>query len=340
MFKLTYFFILILALAGCVSSNKIPPNPCEQKRAAFDIGSGSTKVLLARVDFCQGRIVEKVWESSVPVAYQESLSKGAAFDDAVMAEGRAEFLRLLKEAVGRGAVRAGGVATHAFRKAQNGKDFLTELEGSATSVLPTRLKLITQDEELKLGYQAGVVTAGLQAKNVIVWDIGGGSQQMAARNPAKSDQMFTFKGDLASTRFMQSFPGDSPNPVGIEGLREGLLRARKEARSRVPWALRKLLREGATVVGVGGVLSKSVQGQVGKMTFTADEIDAVLQKSVLLSDAEIGGEYAKTQVTNLILVLGFMQELGIQQVMAVDANLAASILVSEEFWGMPAAAGR
>ena len=31
---------------------------CEQVRAALDIGSGTTKMVVVRVDFCQGRIFE------------------------------------------------------------------------------------------------------------------------------------------------------------------------------------------------------------------------------------------------------------------------------------------
>jgi hypothetical protein len=51
-----------------------------------------------------------------------------------------------------------------------------------------------------------------------------------------------------------------------------------------------------------------------------------------LNDKEIGGRYADTEISNLILVLGFMEKLGIKEVIPVNVNLADVILIDPEFW--------
>ncbi len=335
---LTLVFFLNL---GCVVSPKSKVDSCAQVRAAFDIGSGSTKVHVAEVDICKGSLRKKIWTSSIATAYQEDLlstGEKRIFTQNIKQQGQANFAKLLLLAKTQGATQAAGVATHAFREARNGAEFIAELEHSARKHLPTHLSLISQETELRLGLVSGLVTAQIPPETAIVWDIGGGSQQMSARDPAAPEKLLTFEGDLASTRFMESFPLHSdgkrktPNPIGLKSAQEGIQRARQSARSSVPPALRKRLTETDTVIGIGGVLGKSVRDQVGKNPFTADDIEVTLTAKASLSDQELGGQYANTQVSNLILVLGFMRELQIRQVLAVDANLATGVLVSKEFW--------
>jgi exopolyphosphatase/guanosine-5'-triphosphate,3'-diphosphate pyrophosphatase len=57
-----------------------------------------------------------------------------------------------------------------------------------------------------------------------------------------------------------------------------------------------------------------------------------LNKGISLTDKEIGGQYADTEISNLILVLGFMQQLGISEVMTQNINLADGVLLNPAFW--------
>lgn len=45
-----------------------------------------------------------------------------------------------------------------------------------------------------------------------------------------------------------------------------------------------------------------------------------------------GGDYANVQVTNAILVLGYMQTLNINQMEALDINNADGALLYADFW--------
>ena len=58
-----------------------------------------------------------------------------------------------------------------------------------------------------------------------------------------------------------------------------------------------------------------------------DVLNTLIERSKL-TDQEIGGEFASTDVTNLALVLGFMQALGIERVYPIKINMAHGILLS------------
>jgi exopolyphosphatase/guanosine-5'-triphosphate,3'-diphosphate pyrophosphatase len=51
-----------------------------------------------------------------------------------------------------------------------------------------------------------------------------------------------------------------------------------------------------------------------------------------LTDSEIGGKYAATDVSNLALVLGFMKELKIDKIRTLKANMAHGILIYPKYW--------
>lgn len=335
----TIVSIAFTLATACASPFKPSPNNCQEVRAAFDIGSGSTKVLVAKIDVCKELLVEKLWETSTAVPYQESIDASGSFDEHIQQKGKQIFLHLLNEAKSRGSLRAGGVATHAFRESRNGQAFLSALEASGHNIIPTKLEVISQDQELLLGYTAAVKAAQAQTPNVVVWDIGGGSQQMAVRDANAAASLLKFKGQMASTRFMQTFAlhripdqRQSPNPIGSEGAKKGLERAKRSARESVPDEMRSLINAGAEIIGIGGVLAKSVQPQIGKNPFAAEDVAAAIDAKVPFSDTQIGGDYANTQVTNLILVLGYMHELGIQKVRTVDTGLVVGVALDPQFW--------
>jgi len=90
---------------------------------------------------------------------------------------------------------------------------------------------------------------------------------------------------------------------------------------------------GTVVIGIGGVHNQSIRKQVKKVaSYSRENIMNVLQDRLDLTDEQIGGQYADTEVSNLILVLGFMQKLEIEEVLLADVNLTDGILVDPAFW--------
>jgi exopolyphosphatase/guanosine-5'-triphosphate,3'-diphosphate pyrophosphatase len=105
------------------------------------------------------------------------------------------------------------------------------------------------------------------------------------------------------------------------------------AEIHVPKAIKEKAKH-LTVLGIGGVHYYSVRKQCveeGK-TYTISDVEKALTNRNNLTDKEIGGEYAATDISNLTLVLGFMRELEIEKIETLKANMAHGILIYPKFW--------
>lgn len=348
------------ALIACSSAPKVIENPCLKRRGAIDIGSGSTKAFAAVVDVCSNprRIVEKLFDQKVKISFGESLEQSAEGTIApeVLTDGAAKIATLAEAMAQQNLESITTIATAAFRKAKNG----VEVAAKISSVVNARLKqmpeqknsmkvqILSQVEEAELGAKSALSNLSLTAAAapVIVWDIGGGSMQMLAVAQTPSE---VFTGDLASVTFKNKVlaeiqrkpPGDktSPNPLKKDA-KKAVAMARTHAKSKVGAFFKNASK--ARWVGIGGVLAISVQKQVereglaGRTSaqtgshegtfFTETALAKTLDKRASRTDKEIESEYKTTEVTNLALVLGYMQELKIDKVETVEASLTQGLL--------------
>ncbi len=97
----------------------------------------------------------------------------------------------------------------------------------------------------------------------------------------------------------------------------------------------RLQAPGVQVLGIGPVHSKSLLGQTNTFEatpLTQERLRATLQERIGWTDQKIGGAYADTQISNLILVLGFMEQLHIPEVTTLSIDLNDGLLVSPRFW--------
>ena len=153
------------------------------RRAAFDIGSGYTKMLVA--DVKDGAIVGRVvLETEVKLSYKVDAQQSAdgSLSEAIQAEGLASFGDLTAKALSLGATEATGIATEIFRKAPNGDAFLQRLT-NATGVRITR---ISQEAEARLGLATAEALGGPSEAYAAAWDSGGASFQITGRQGPQS----------------------------------------------------------------------------------------------------------------------------------------------------------
>src|SRR4051812_4000023 len=94
-----------------------------ERRAAIDIGSGSTKVTIADVDTELNQIIEILHDASFPVPYQASLDKSTdgTFDSETKETGLKTFEEIKELTDEYQVEKIVAVATSAFRKANNTK---------------------------------------------------------------------------------------------------------------------------------------------------------------------------------------------------------------------------
>ena len=329
---------LILILIGSLHSFSATVHAleCAATRAVFDVGSGSTKMKVAKVDTCKNEIKELLLDKSLPVPYKAMLakSKDKKFDRSIKEAGIKALKKLKTIAIDNGATHFAGVATSAFRKALNGK----ELVDSINKTLDLNLVIISQKEEGLIGYQGAKRFAG--GNETVVWDIGGGSMQMIAQ---QSDDFLIYKGNLASVSFKKHLisaiqkkdfkKSPSPNPISKADYKVALAFAQNHATEAVPLGFKERFKTPKTkVYGIGGVHGFSIAGQTGKKNYTANDIKETLDKRLGLTDEKIGGKYASTEISNLILVLGYMKSLNIQSVQSLKVNLADGLLLNKKYF--------
>jgi exopolyphosphatase/guanosine-5'-triphosphate,3'-diphosphate pyrophosphatase len=327
------FILCVVLLSGCAS---VEERICIEHRTAFDIGSATMKMKTAKVDTCRETAVEIIRQKEVKVSFAEN-TRNYLLNRDIQNIGIEQLKILKKEAMTQGAQTFAGVATAAFRQADNTSLFLAEIKAE-TGI---NVRMISQDEEAVLGYKAATADTKNPSGNIVVWDIGGHSMQMIMKHRYQNYRVY--RGRLASLSFknqiiekIQRRDADgqaSPNPIGRQNLTAALEMAMNAA-GDVPDEIKNSIRQtGATIIGIGGVHNQSVRKQVGKNSaYRREDLANALKDKLDLSDIQIGGHYADTDVSNLILVLGFMKKLDIEEVHLADVNLTDGILIDPAFW--------
>lgn len=331
-----YLYLILILIFSLFTSLEVFSKNCQEVRMGLDIGSGSTKMMVAKVDFCKSKILTVLHTESKAVQYNEDLEKNADenLSLAIINKGQETLAEMVAKGKKFKPKKIYGVATSVFRKSQNGKEVIKEF----SKKLKIKLDVINQEEEARLGYlsaRALMDDVAKENESIVVWDIGGGSMQMFSIDAKKKTHMYL--GDLASVTFknmvievIQSKIVEStlsPNPVGDK--REQIIAlARSYSRLHVPVAIkREILNH--TVVGVGGVHGHSIKNQLDskKMQYSLEDLDEAGKRQSQKSDKELVGDYRSTDVTNLLLVQGFMEGLGIKEVKVVNAGLLQGVVL-------------
>ena len=327
-------FLLFLTFTTTVFAND-----CIEIRAAFDIGSGTTKMKVAKVDTCEQKIVEMLLQQNEPVGYKEALklSKKNNLETAIINKGVDVLINMKNKAMEFKPESFIAVATSAFRTANNGeraKNLIQEKTG-------IKIKIIDQKAEGELGFAAASDLVDAKLEQIVVWDIGGGSMQMTTLDENQDIEMYS--GKVASVSFKNHIienvqynnlgEVNTPNPMSTADYNLARRDAFAIAALTVSRKLRdKLLKPDTVLVGIGGVHFYSVASNVSTNSYyTKDQVNERIAENLGKTDAEIGGEYAATDLSNLILVKGFMDALQVEEVHVGNINLATGLLLAPKF---------
>lgn len=328
-----YLFLVFIFLT--IVTQNVFAKSCQENRLAFDIGSGATKMMVAEVDFCNKKILKVLTTDSRPLMYNEDFEKSK--DGNIGTDTEEKGLQALKELLIQAKTfnpkRTSGVATSVFRKAKNGKEIIARF----SKKLKISLKVISQEEEAILGYSSAMATTTDldKSKKIIVWDIGGGSMQMVGKDEDKKTHFYL--GNLASVSFknmiievfqLKSIEKTlSPNPIGLSRP-NAIALARTYARLHVPSFFINE-NNNTEFIGIGGVHNQSIKNQLqlkeGKYGLRQLEDKGIQQAQK--NDADLTGDYRATDVSNILLVQGFMEALGIREVTLAKASLLEGIVL-------------
>ncbi len=336
MYHVLFLLLISLSLVSCQTTPKCGP----EIRAAFDVGSGATKMKVVEFNTCTQDVTQTVLEDQVKVDYRDALEKNEAgeFSESVQTEGLVALEKLKSEAQAKGTKRFTGIATAAFRQAKNADSFVKVIREK----LSIPLKVISQSEEAFLGFQVAREKVKVPIGDLVVWDIGGGSMQMTSVDEALKPTVYY--GNLASVSFknqviakVQKMNPDkvtSPNPLKKKNVKPSVALAEVEATATVPANIkRKFANPETVVVGIGGVLAKSLPRQIiAASAMTQETIQAALEIRANMTDVQINDPYAATEVTNLALVFGFMKALGMRSYQPAEVSLVDALWSDPLVW--------
>jgi exopolyphosphatase/guanosine-5'-triphosphate,3'-diphosphate pyrophosphatase len=311
------------------------------RRAAFDIGSAAVKCTVADVDPATGDMVEIVGEFSRKVDFAEDLARSydGNLSKEIMAKGLSALEEMKQQGLDLKARQFSAVGGKTFRTARNGRAYFVTLKEK----LAFPCRITSKQQASLLCYHAVRMSHKASEDGLLVWDIGGDVQRMTSRN--EDGSMTFYVDDLASVSFkntvIQLIQGrdinvvSSPNPVSADQVQAGLRYVRAHAEMNVPRPLAdRLRRQAMTVIGIGGVHYYSIPETIGgkPAPFTRAQVAETLKKWTSKPDEAFASEYAGTRLTNLILVLGYMDALDITTVTPLKVNEAHGLLVSPEYW--------
>ncbi len=331
--------LISILFTACISPSHLDkiesastPERCLVRRAAMDIGSGSTKIKVADVDICREKTLSILFNGQTPLALKENIKQGS-FSPEFIKTASEQILKLAKEATKHDVPlnKIAAVGTQALREAGNSQDLVNELKRSQL-----QLRLITQGEEAELGHRAAVSDSDIDAKEVTSFDIGGGSFQIVSLSP-KTD---VIGGHLASVSFKDHIveriqrrpPNASPNPIKEDDAKRAIGFAEQYARDLKRKNPKFVFQK--TIVGVGGVFGFSVAGQLGKTRFKASDLEEAYPKLISRRSDEIRGDFRDTESTNLLLVLGLLRGFGLEnhEILVKKANLSDGILTNSAYY--------
>lgn len=154
------------------------PDATAERRAAIDIGTVSTRLLVADV---AGRSVDEVIRRTEITHLGEGVAHTGRLSDEALARTVEAASRFRKEAVSAGSTSLVAVATSAARDAANGADLIRALSG--VGVEPS---IITGPREARLAF-AGA-TYSIRNEDVLVVDLGGGSTELILGSVREDDE--------------------------------------------------------------------------------------------------------------------------------------------------------
>jgi exopolyphosphatase/guanosine-5'-triphosphate,3'-diphosphate pyrophosphatase len=338
-------FLCGFVIAGATTSHAAA-EALIRKRCAFDIGSGETKVSAAEVSSTESSVViARLMDKRIVLPFVKR-SKNGVIPDFFIEEATAKINELKRECQGVGAREYSGVATAGFRMARNGQEALAKISQQTT--IP--LQLIAAEQEAVLAFLAARSALGSNSKNLVVWDIGGGSLQfsMGADGPHRDFVISTghegvemFRRKIAR-RFNRD-PTLTVNPLTQEEMGRAIELARELSDAVNPQIRERLRRRSMRVVGLGSVHAESLAAQAGLQSnraynmYTLEGVRVAAKRAANMSDQDFRkaypeNKYPDSQATNVALVLGYMEGLQIKEVIPLELTLADGLLVDETYW--------
>ncbi len=242
------------------------------RRAVIDVGTNSTKLLVAEVT---GHDVSPVWEG----AQQTRLGQGFYKTHRLQPEPIARTARAVAEFAGRAREQQAAsirlIATSAARDALNPDDLATAL----LEACGIKVEIISGEQEAAWAFQGVTTDLTLARQPLFLLDAGGGSTQVILGQGEETHFRHSFP--VGAVRLLEKLPhSDPPSAEELAACREWLKNfMQHEARPKLEPALQRetklhAQRGGIKLVGTGGTASVLGCIEAKLETFDRERLEA------------------------------------------------------------------
>lgn len=242
------------------------------RRAAIDIGTNSVRLLVAEVfDSPRPRATSPLRPVAREIAITrlgEGLDAGGALRPEAAARTTAVVAAYAARAATLGVPHPVVIGTYALREARNAQEFLGRL------ACPVRV--LTGQEEARLGFRGAVAGLRLPPSRVLVVDIGGGSVELTVGTPREITESHSLPlGCVVLTR--RFFASDPPTDIEVRELRAHV------ARLMDPLLVR-FRRQRFWLVGVGGTITTMAALSQRLATYDPDRVHGFRLSRTTIAD--------------------------------------------------------
>ena len=216
----------------------------------LDLGSNTVHLLL--VDAHYGAAPVPASKLKMPVRLSEHLAADGSVESTAVDELVAFIREGLTLAEDKGATEVMAFATSAIREATNGEAVMQRLRDETG----LDIQVLSGDDEARMTFLAARRWFGWSSGRILLFDIGGGSLEMASGTDEEPDTAVSLP--LGAGRLTRDFlQGDPPTPDSVRELRrharariaEVVGRVRRHGEARVAVATSKTFKQLARIAG-------------------------------------------------------------------------------------------
>ena len=313
-------------------------NGCLETRASISLNTTYARLVIAEVDKCKSNISKYLLEMRTKVDLITVIKK----NDYLITQKLEKYaLNNLKNLAENARVFRPKdlvlVPSKSLKKIKNYLDFFKEIK----KTLNCKIVLPNLETESILGFLAAKLKVPKSTIPLMVWSLNDSGSFWAIEGENQDFKIFY---DKISPEIFKDMVIEgvlkldhkkilSPNPLTAEKVKD----AEKILDVYLKFNLDRFLQEKSSnfmVVGIGDFHYQSIYPQANSTldSYKMDQIRTALEKSINLSDKEIGTEFPEIQVTNLILAIKIMEIMNISEVKPVSVSEADGALIFEDYW--------
>lgn len=292
--------------------------------ATIDVGTNSVLLLVGRMSD-RGRLVPLLDRATIT-----GLGRGVDRSRRLAPQAIESTLRVLRDyveqarAAGATVVRA--VGTSAVREASNASEFLD----AAAAILDAPIEVITGRREAELTFGGSIEGIDLDADDVTVVDIGGGSTEIVRGARGELQQATSL--DVGSVRlFERHLTDDPPTAAQVGALREEVRSILSSAPVPLGVPLVGIAGTVTTVATLARVIDPYDPDRVHGLRISGDEIATLAEKLTAMTVAERRGlpgldpARADVIIAGTLLLLGIVEHAGAEEVIVSNGGVRVGL---------------